>query len=380
MHSLRFFASPRAAMMLVFAAFGSIIGALAGSMPTVARNAGIDSVSLGLAITLSTLSTVLAMSLGGTIARHASSRRVLLLGLPALAIVLMTFLTAQATWWFFAAFAVLGFLLGLVDIFMNTEGASIEHDLRRPVFTAFHASVSLTEAIIAIAASFVSALLGTGATALLSAIMLALAWVMVLSQIKHRPLVPPRSGRLARASRRPLIMLGLAAGLIIAAETAALMWSAKLLDELAPSLTAIAGLGAAFFGLCNALLRFPGDRLRARFGDLPLMTGSLIVAIAGFAVLGFSRNFAVSAAAFAMVGLGTAVLIPCVFAVTASYVPGNRAGGLGFVSMLAGAPRIAAPWAFGWAAAAIGTNGAFGLFAIALSVALGIVVALQRRH
>ena len=115
--------------------------------------------------------------------------------------------------------------------------------------------------------------------------------------------------------------------LIIAGETAALMWSAKLLDELAPSLAAIAGLGAAFFGICNAAVRFPGDRLRARFGDLPLMVVSLVIAICGFLVLGVSGNFAVSAAAFAAVGLGTAVLIPCIFALAARFVPANRAGG-----------------------------------------------------
>ena len=40
-------------------------------------------------------------------------------------------------------------------------------------------------------------------------------------------------------NKSPLVLLGIAAGLIIAAETAALLWSAKLLDEIAPSLAAI---------------------------------------------------------------------------------------------------------------------------------------------
>ena len=66
------------------------------------------------------------------------------------------------------------------------------------------------------------------------------------------------------------MLLGIAAGLIIAAETAALLWSAKLLNDIAPSLAAIAGLGAAFFGLCNAAVRFPGDRMRSLLGERTL--------------------------------------------------------------------------------------------------------------
>ena len=139
-----------------------------------------------------------------------------------------------------------------------------------------------------------------------------------------------------------------------------------------------AGLGAAFFGLCNAAARFPGDLLRAWFGDLPLMMASLCVAIAGFATLAVSTNFVLSVAAFAAVGLGTAVLIPCVFSLPAGYVPGNRAGGIGYVSMIAGVPRTLAPWAFGSMAGNFGISAAFGLVAAGLLVALGLVAVLRQ--
>lgn len=63
----------------------------------------------------------------------------------------------------------------------------------------------------------------------------------------------------------------------IAGETAAIMWSAKHLDEQPASLVAFAGLGVAFFGIYHALVRFMGDRCRARFGDMALMPGSLAI-------------------------------------------------------------------------------------------------------
>ena len=140
----------------------------------------------------------------------------------------------------------------------------------------------------------------------------------------------------------------------------------------------VAGLGAAFYGACNAAIRFPGDALRARFGDVPLMIGSLLVAIAGFTGLGFTTSFAAGVTAFAMVGLGTAVLIPCTFAMAAAFVPENRPGALSFVSLLTIVPRTLSPWFFGVAAAGLGIGAAFGLVAVALAVALGLLVILSR--
>lgn len=371
--------TPRSAVMVVFGAFGVAVGALAGSMPSLTRTAGVDAEMFGLGLTIATLATVTALSLGGVMARFTSNRRALLWALPMFAMLMMAYMSSQTPSWFFVSFVSMGFLFGFTDIFMNTEGAAIEHDLGRPVFTTFHACVSVGVAFMAIASSFVSALLGPWATGLICAAFFAIAWVMVFRNIVPRQLAVGRSGEGGRISdKRPLVLLGIAAGIVIAGETAALMWSAKLLDEQAPALAAIVGLGAAFFGLCNAVLRFPGDALRARLGDLPLMLASLGVAIIGFAALGYSTRFAVSVVAFAAVGLGTAVVIPCILAMAAALVPGNRAGGLGFVSMLSGAPRILAPWGIGWIAGSFGMNMAFGLLAAGLCVALLLVAGVRQ--
>jgi len=196
--------------------------------------------------------------------------------------------------------------------------------------------------------------------------------------IPARRLAIGREARMASVARKlPLVLLGTATGLIIAAETSAILWSAKLLDAQAPELAAIAGAGAAFYGLCNALFRFQGDWLRAKFGDLPLMIGSLVIAIAGFAALGLSRSFAASVAAFAIVGFGTAVLVPCALALAANYVPGNRAAGISFISIMSAVPRIAAPWLFGWLVTATAIGIAFGVFAGVLSVALILIVVMR---
>lgn len=373
------FPSPRTAITSVFVSFGIAIGALAGSMPTVMRNAGIDAETFGLGLTLSTVLTVGAMSVGGHIARVASNRAVLLGVLPAFALSLGAYLTAASPGWFFLTIPVMGLCFGLTDLFMNAEAVALEHDLRRPVFMSFHGGVSAGVGVMALVASWLSNQWGTWAVAGVAALAFALAWLLVQRAIATRPLTAAKSARIGKLpSRTPLMLLGIAAGLIIAAETAALLWSAKLLDDIAPSLAAIAGMGAAFFGICNAAVRFPGDRMRSLLGEMPLMLGSLIVSICGFVALGLSDSFGVSVAAFASVGLGLALLIPTIFALSARLVPENRAGALSYVSLLTALPRTLAPLAFGIVAARLGTPVAFGLVAVGLLASLGLILSFTR--
>jgi MFS family permease len=374
------FASPRAAITTVFVSFGIAIGALAGSMPSVMRNSGINAETFGLGLTLSTVLTVAAMSVGGQIARVASNRAVLLAVLPAFALSLGAYLTAASPVWFFITIPIMGLCFGLTDLFMNAEAVALEHDLKRPIFMTFHGGVSAGVGVMAVVASWLSTQWGTWAVAMVAAVMFGVSWVFVHQAISPRPLAAGKAARIGTLpNKTPLMLLGIAAGLIIAAETAALLWSAKLLDDIAPSLAAIAGLGAAFFGICNAAVRFPGDRMRALLGEMPLMIGSLIVSICGFVALGLSNSFVLSVAAFASVGFGLALLIPTIFAMSARLVPENRAGALSFVSLLTAVPRVMAPLAFGMVAARLGIAVSFGLVAVGLLASLALIFTFKRK-
>ena len=292
-------------MTATYTAFGTAVGALAGSMPTVTRAAGIDDFNLGLAITASTLCTVAMLSAGGAISRFVTNRTMLLWSQPLFALALLATLISTSPWIFLIVFLWLGLMFGLADVFMNAEGTAIETDLGKPIFSLLHACVSLGMPVMALVASYLSTEVGTWATGLVVSAFFAIAWALIKANVPGRSLARGRTARLTGLpNKTPLVLLGIAVGLIVAAETTAILWSAKLLDAQAPELAAIAGAGAAFFGICNAVVRVQGDRLRARFGDLPLMMGSLMVAIAGFAAFGFSESFAASVVSFAVIGLG----------------------------------------------------------------------------
>jgi hypothetical protein len=374
----RYLPAPRAAVTAAFIAYGSSAGLWAGAIPAVTRNASIDSLSLGLGITFYGIAYVATMSWGGALARFFTNRAIILASLPLVAVSETLLLLSGARLWFLVSLAVFGACQGVLDLYMNAEGSYVESDLGRPIFTRFHAAASAAMALFAIIGSLVMADAGALATAAMLGLVLSAAFVFILRKLPGRfsALARPTPGMPA-PRLAPLVILGLAAGLVIAGETAAIMWSGKLLDEQAPALLAIAGLGTAFYALCNACLRFLGDEIRARFGDVSLIIGSLLLAIAGFALIGLSRSFLLSTLAFALTGFGTACIIPAIFALTARHMAENRASALGIVALVAGLPRIAAPWFFGWIATLHSTSFAFGLCAIAMAVALGFILLLQ---
>ena len=77
------FSTPRAAIMLVFASFGAVVGTFSGAIPQIVRQTGTDSQTLGLALTLLTIANISTMAFGGALARRFSHRFVLLMSLPA---------------------------------------------------------------------------------------------------------------------------------------------------------------------------------------------------------------------------------------------------------------------------------------------------------
>lgn len=370
--------TPRMAVMATFAAFGAMVGTLAGSVPQLIAQSGLSNASYGVGITIMTLATVASMGAAGALARRFSHRTLLLVLLPSMLAVNTLLLTGQSYWLFFLAAPLCGLASGALDVIMNAEGGEVENDLQRPVYTAFHGSVSLSVAVFAIVSSLLSTTFGTWASLMAASLAVAAAMAMVHAAIAPKPLAgaAPEQGRSTHFTR-PLVLMGLAAGFIIACEVTALLWSSKLLADTAPGLAAISGLGAAFFGLCNALVRFPGDALRARFGEIRLMSFTILFAIAGFAGLGLTESFAASVFFFALTGMGLAVLCPCLFQMSSNQTPHNRAAGLSIAMLVAGIPRIVGPTAFGAVAEAYSTRLAFGACALVLLAALAVIRSLR---
>ncbi len=367
--------SPRATILLTFAAFGAVVGSHVGSMPLLVEASGVTPFVFGIAGGVGMLANIMAMGLGGRINRFADHRQVLLVALPLLIAGLLFGLLVNSVAAFILSFVILSALLGVTDLFMNAEGSVIEHELRRPVFSAFHGAASLGIALFAIIGSIISVNFAPWVCAIMAAVPVGAAWLAVWTSIPSRGL-----GQIRTAAehvvlpRRILTFVGLAAGFNVACEGAAILWAGQLLASIAPELAAISGLGLAFYGICGGIMRLVGDGLRAHVGDVRVMVPSLCVAIAGLVTLGLAPGFWPSVAAFAAVGFGLAITFPCLFALAGKLAPGNRAAAMGYVAAIGGAPRVILPWILGWLAAQYSLSAVFAACAIVAATALIVIV------
>ena len=364
----------------VFFAFAIGFGLWAGAIPHMMRRTGVGQGELGVSLALHSAAYIGAMAACGHFARWLGPRRVILAVLP---------LHAAGFWLLFGASSPLTLSVGLVaiglsggtvDLAMNAEGASVERRMGRPVLTRMHAAASGAFALGALAGSLLAE--GWGARACAVLVLAVMLPVMVTLSRLPTPdqATLPSTAVVTRAwVSRSVALLGIILGLSVAAEMSAQMWSATLLEAQAADLAALAGAGAALFAGSQAVVRWFGDPLRQRLGDWRLITHSLALAAAGAAVVAASPWFVLSLLGFALVGLGTACIVPCCFALAARHVPEHAAANLSMASLIAGTLRLPAPLVLGAVAATWSSAAAFMCIVVAMLAGLTLVHVARRR-
>jgi MFS family permease len=365
----------RNTVILTFIAFGAAAGSQFGALPFLVKRLEITPLAFGMLGAGGMLSGILAWAICGKLAHRLENRQMLLAILPIAFIALVLLLLAPNFWSFVAAFCLFSFSLGFMDLFMNAEGAVVEHDLKVAVFSRYHGSASLAISLFAILGSIISVVATPIAVVALTAIPFVVAWAAVHKHVPHRIIANDQTGAAkVKLPIKLLAIVGLAAGFGVSCEMAALQWAGQLLVSIAPQLAAFSGLGVAFYGFCNGTVRLMGDWLRARFGDLRTVVSGICIGIVGFVILAFAPGFWLSTLAFALVGFGFAVLFPTLYSFTAKSVPEARAAAMGYVTAVSGVPRSITPWVLGWLASAFSLSVVFAAAAVVAAVALLLVV------
>lgn len=371
--------TPRLTVTLVFIAFGFIVGANIGAIPVLVKQSDVSPFIFGIMAALGMVSNITALSLGGWINRHFDHRTVLLTILPLAYAAMVYTLTVQSVWSFTLSFIIFNFALGTMDLFMNAEGAVVEHDLAKPIFGTFHGAVMYAMGAFSILASLIATWYGPLWCALPPLPFVFLALYAVYKTILPHVVEDAHEERKpVKLPKKILVLIGVALGLNVACELTCIQWAGQLLAELQPSLAAYSGLGAAFYCACSGTMRLNGDTLRAKLGDFTLVAASLVVAISGFIVLSLTRDFAISVFAFAITGFGLAVVFPTLFSMAARLVPEARAAALGFVSGVGGMPRMVLPLILGTLAQACGLRTIYAAAAIVALAALTLSMAAGR--
>jgi Major Facilitator Superfamily len=373
--------TPRGAILLVFAAFGAIVGSHVGALPVIVKAASVNPEFFGRTQAFAMLSALLAVVVAGVMSRRFDHRSIVLASLPACLIALVLALLVRSPEAYLASNLALAGALSFLDLNMNAEGSAVEDELKQPVFTTYHASVSLLFAASAIFSSIMSVEVAVWAPSLFAGILVIWAFIEVYRLVPRR--IPHGRDETAGHTVLPrfkLMLIGLTIGLSNSCEISAMLWAGQLLAELKPELIAYSGLGAAFFGICGGTMRLFGDRLRVYFGDVKLITVSLALAATGFAVLGFKPGFVISVVAFASVGAGLGFVFPYLFSLAGRQIPEQRAAAMGFASAVSGGPRFVVPWFLGILATWYSINAVFAVCAVMSIGALGMVALVLSRY
>jgi predicted MFS family arabinose efflux permease len=364
--------APQGAVAVVFFALGLALGLWSGASANILQSVGVTAPVFGVAMTFFAAAYLIAMSSGGLFGRRFSLRNILLAVIPLQGLATAALLVAPSAAFLFVSLIFFGFLTGLLDVTMNAEGTRVEHDLGRTILARFHACGSCGLSVGAILGSLIAIDLGEWASSLLAltASIAATGCVFAATPNRGRDHASVKRSEGAVLFARTLVVVGLVVGVSIAGEVAAMTWSATLLQHEAPRLAAIAGLGAAFFAGCQALLRFFTDGPRRVFGDRLMIVVSLSAASLGFLLVAANLGFAASVVGFAVIGFGTGAVVPCGFALAVRRSRLSHSAALSTVALFTAVPRIPAPLAMGAIAKYVSIAAAFGLFAVLLAAAI----------
>ncbi|HEU5214772.1 MAG TPA: MFS transporter [Gaiellaceae bacterium] len=355
------------ALALTFVAFGSLEGTWTARLPALKRQLELDSGELGLVLFAFSVAATVVLPLAGWLAGRFGSRAPAASGLLVAAGALVGAAFAPAGAQLAVAAAVMGAGVGIVDISANAHGVGLEGRLGRHVLSTLHGmwSVGLLtgSAIAAIAAAA-----AVGVRANFSAVALGVA-VLTLAIVPR--LLPGREDAGGARFALPNREVALPALLMFCSmfvESATMSWSAVFLAGPAGAGGAVAAAGVVAFSVAMAASRFVGDQALARWGVGGLARRGGAVACGGIALALAVRAPAAGLVGFALVGVGSAVLVPAIFRVAGMTARTSAAAGIAAVATAGYTGGVVNGPAIGFLARGVGLTAALGLIGVAALV------------
>ncbi|RGP35373.1 MFS transporter [Pseudotabrizicola alkalilacus] len=366
----------RWAVAAMFAAAGFVMGAWAPQIPLLLPRHQITEFTLGILILVLGLGAVGAMLFTGHLIARFGSVTVLRAFALSSSIALPIVVFAPSLALLVPAMAILGALIGCMDVAMNANAVEVERRLGRAIMSSSHGFWSLGGFVGGFAGAWIISHWGAEVQAVLVALgtaALVLAVMPFLRGEAPAPVISPMPGEKTVLLPRDLglWLLGALALFSMVPEGAVLDWAALYLQKDMGSDVFRSGLGFAFFAGAMAMMRFAGDSVRNRFGAVVTLRVSGLLAAAGMMLAAVAPNDTLAIAAFFITGLGVANMVPIMFSAAGNY-PGVASGNaIAAVTMVGYAGILVAPASIGFVAEAIGFRVTYAVLSLLL-----IVVAL----
>ncbi len=360
----------RWAVAMMFIANGFVMGSWAVQIPLLLPRHQITEAVLGVLILVFGIGAVSAMLFAGRlIARHGAQRMTRLFGLATAGTLALVVLSPNL-WLLALALALMGGVLGCMDVAMNANAVDVERRLGRAIMSSSHGFWSFGGFLGGTLGGFVVQAIGREGHALavsgvtLALVLAGLPWLLAgraQAQTAHenRPTsVWPKGAA--------VYILGLMALLSMVPEGAVLDWAALYLIQDLDVPVAKAGLAFGLFSAAMALMRFAGDAIRDQFGAVKTLRFSGFVAATAMLAAAFAPNMPLAVGCFAVCGLGVANMVPVLFSAAGNMPDLPDGVGISTVSMLGYAGILIAPSSIGFVAEHIGFRVTYAVLALLL--------------
>jgi MFS family permease len=363
----------RWAVAAMFFVNGFVFGAWAPQIPLLLPRHQITEGVLGLLILVLGAGAVTAMLFAGRLIATLGSRRVVMIFGTLVTPILPLVVLAPNPWLLAPAMALMGAILGSMDVSMNANAVEVERQLGRAVMSSSHGFWSL--------GGFAGGAVGGLALARFGAVEQALGVAvigMIIVQVAARFMINEAVAAVPAGAARPkaailprgaaLYILGAMALFCMVPEGAVLDWGALYLSKELGAGVAVSGLAYALNAGAMAGMRFLGDGVRNRYGAVATLRVSGLVGAVGILIAAVAPGPEVAIAGFALTGLGVANMVPIMFSAAGNH-PGMSAGaGLATVTMIGYCGILVAPSAIGFVAEHAGFRLTYGVLALLLVV------------
>lgn len=340
--------SARAAVTAIFALNGAMFASLFSRLPAIRHELDLSEGQIGLALFCAMIGLIASQPVAGALVSRRGSRPIVLAGVLGYSLGLVPVAFAPSFGLFAAAFVLIGFGSGTLDVSMNVQGITVERNAGRPILSSMHAAFSfgalggaaVGSAMARADVDYRAHLSGVAAVAVLVGVALCLRLLPAGMDAE------PEGSRFARPSRA-LLGLGLLAFCVLLSEGSVGDWSAVLLDGELGADQGTAALGLAAFSLAMGIGRLLVDRVVESVGTRRMVETGGLIAAAGLGAGLLSGEPAVAIAGLAVMGIGLAGLFPSTVraAAESQAVAGPAVAAVsatGYVGFVAGPPIIGA--------------------------------------
>ncbi|MEX0954227.1 MAG: MFS transporter [Rhizobiaceae bacterium] len=363
----------RWAVAALFFTNGFLVGGWALQIPVFLTRLQITEFTLGLLILGFGIGALIAMPWCGWLIHRYGSRSAVRGFASVCAFGLLGVALVPNVWSAAVMLLLFGGLIGGMDVAMNTNAVAVERRLKRAIMSSSHGFWSLGGFAGGAAGSVVIQYFGHLNHALfatlIAVVLVALASRHLINEEKPVTDTPTKFGFPRIAA---IYLTGIVALFSMVPEGAVLDWAAIYLRQEFGSEIGVAGLAFAAFSATMAIMRFAGDRVRARFGAVMTLRVSSLVAAAGMLVAGIAPNDWIAIAAFAFCGFGIANMVPIAFSAAGNHREDLSGAGLSTVTAMGYSGILVAPSIIGF----VGERTGFAPIYVALAVIL-VIVALM---